>query len=96
MRPATAIVAVGDKPLTQSQYSNGNSKQGDMMTSDIRYTSERNGYRVEVVEYTVNRKHGYAARVTNLTTRNSLQEPGFATYGTALAVAQQIADDGKF
>lgn len=65
------------------------------MTSEIRHTSERNGYRVEVVEYTVNRKHGFAARVTNLTTSNSLQEPGFATCGTALMVAQQSADDGK-
>ena len=65
------------------------------MTSETRYSSERNGYKVEVYEYTVNRKHGFGTRVTNLTTGSSLQEPGFAMYGTALIVAQQMADEAK-
>jgi hypothetical protein len=65
------------------------------MTSATRYSSERNGYKVEVYEYTVNRKHGFGTRVTNMTTQNSLQTPGFATYGTALMVAQQEAEEAK-
>ena len=65
------------------------------MTSTTRYSAERNGYRVEVYEYTFNRQHGFGTRVTNLTTQNSMQTPGFATYGTALMVAQQEADEGK-
>ena len=65
------------------------------MASETRYSSERNGYKVEVYEYTVNRKHGFGTRVTNLTTGNSEQTPGFATYGTALLVAQQEADEAK-
>ena len=65
------------------------------MEHTVRYTSERNGYKVQVYEYTVNRKHGFGTRVTNKTTGNSLQTPGFATYGTALMVAQQEADEAK-
>lgn len=67
-----------------------------MMQPTVRHTSERNGYKLTVYEYTYKGAQRFGARVTNLTTHNSLQEPGFATYGTALAVAQQIADDGKF
>ncbi len=65
------------------------------MSSTTRYSAERNGYRVEVYEYTFNRRNGYGTRVTNLTTLASVQTPGFATYGTALLVAQQEADEGK-
>ena len=65
------------------------------MTSTTRYSAERNGYRVEVYEYTVNRKHGFGTRVKNLTTQSSAQTPGFATYATALEAAQQEADAGK-
>ena len=42
------------------------------MEHTVRYTSERNGYKVQVYEYTVNRKHGFGTRVTNKTTGNSL------------------------
>lgn len=65
------------------------------MTSKTVYSSERNGYKVEVYEYTVNRKHGFGTRVTNLTTQSSLQTPGFSSYGTALLVAQQEADEAQ-
>lgn len=65
------------------------------MTSETRHSSERNGYKVEVYEYTVNRKHGFGTRITNLTTGSSEQTPGFATYGTALMVAQQTADEAQ-
>lgn len=65
------------------------------MTSETRHSSERNGYKVEVYEYTVNRKHGFGTRITNLTTSSSLQTPGFSTYGTALMVAQQTADEAQ-
>ena len=65
------------------------------MASETRHSSERNGYKVEVYEYTVNRKQWYGFRIWNLTTHNGLQEPGYATYGTALLVAQQTADEAQ-
>ena len=65
------------------------------MTSETRYSSKRNGRDVQVVEHVIDRKHGFSIRVTDLTTGRSLESMGFATYGTALLVAQQTADEAQ-
>lgn len=65
------------------------------MNASTIYTSERNGYEVKVYEYEYKGKQRFGARVTNLTTGNSEQNPGFSSYRTALEVAQQAADEAK-
>jgi hypothetical protein len=59
------------------------------MTSTVKHNSERDGYRIQVIEYTVKGKTRYSARITNLTTQHSVQEPGFTSYTVALEYAQE-------
>lgn len=65
------------------------------MEPTVRYAGERNGYSVKVYEYTRRGETRFSARIVNLTTGNSEETPGWSTYGTALMVAQQEADEAK-
>ena len=62
------------------------------MEATIKHTSERNGCMIKVYEYRYHGKQRFGATVTNLTTGNSEQTPGWTMYKTALEVAQQTAD----
>ena len=65
------------------------------MNPTIKYTSERNGYEIKVYEYTSKGKRRFGSRIKNLITGNSLQQPGWNLYRTALEMAQQAADEAK-
>jgi hypothetical protein len=59
------------------------------------HSSERNGYKMYVYQYTAKGQTRYMANIVNLTTGNSEQTPGWSSYRTALEVAQQSADEAK-
>lgn len=65
------------------------------MNTNRRYSNTRNGYRVEVYEYTQRGAPRFMARVTNLTTGADEQTPGWSSYATTLEVAQEMADKGN-
>ena len=66
-----------------------------MTASTTVHTSERNGYRITVYAYTVKGAKRFGSRVTNLTTGNSEQTPGWSSRSVALEVAQEAADKAQ-
>ena len=69
--------------------------KGHTMEPKVRYNGERNGYSIKVYEYMRRDETRYNARIVNLTTGDSEETPGWSSYGTALLVAQQTADEAQ-